>query len=35
MIVLFFTQKEPWDGTLHHDIREAVYGPDYLGPKGD
>jgi CubicO group peptidase (beta-lactamase class C family) len=35
MIVLFFTQKEPWDGTLHHDIREAVYGADYLGPKGD
>jgi CubicO group peptidase (beta-lactamase class C family) len=35
MIVLFFTQKEPWDGTLHHDIRQAVYGPSYLGPKGD
>jgi CubicO group peptidase (beta-lactamase class C family) len=35
MIVLFFTQKEPWDGTLHHDIREAVYGPGYLGPNGD
>jgi CubicO group peptidase (beta-lactamase class C family) len=35
MIVLFFTQKEPWDGTLHHDIREAVYGRSYLGPKGD
>jgi CubicO group peptidase (beta-lactamase class C family) len=35
MIVLFFTQKEPWDGTLHHDIRQAVYGPNYLGPKGD
>ena len=35
MIVLFFTQKEPWDGTLHHDIRAAVYGPGYLGPKGD
>jgi len=35
MIVLFFTQKEPWDGTLHHDIRAAVYGANYLGPKGD
>ena len=35
MIVLFSTQKEPWDGTLHHDIRQAIYGPDYLGPKGD
>jgi hypothetical protein len=22
----------PFDGTLHHDIRQAVYGPDYTGP---
>ena len=35
MAVVFFVQTEPFDGTLHHDIREAVYGPDYLGPKGD
>ena len=35
MAVVFFVQKDPFDGTLHHDIREAVYGPDYLGPKGD
>jgi CubicO group peptidase (beta-lactamase class C family) len=35
MAVVFLVQKEPFDGTLHHDIREAVYGPDYLGPKGD
>jgi CubicO group peptidase (beta-lactamase class C family) len=31
MAVVFATQKEPFDGTLHHDIREAVYGPDYTG----
>lgn len=35
MIVLFFTRKEPWDGTLHHEVRKAVYGKDYLGPKRD
>jgi CubicO group peptidase (beta-lactamase class C family) len=35
MAVVFLVQKDPYDGTLHHDIREAVYGPNYLGPKGD
>jgi CubicO group peptidase (beta-lactamase class C family) len=35
MVVVFLTQKDPFDGSLHHDIRAAVYGPDYLGPKGD
>ena len=35
MVVVFLTQKDPFDGTLHHDIRQAVYGADYLGPKGD
>jgi CubicO group peptidase (beta-lactamase class C family) len=35
MAVVFLVQKDPFDGTLHHDIREAVYGPSYLGPKGD
>ncbi len=35
MAVVFATQKIPFDGTLHHDIRDAVYGPGYLGPKGD
>ena len=35
MAVVFFTQRIPFDATLHHDIREAVYGPGYLGPKGD
>ncbi len=35
LVVIFATQKLPFDGTLHHDIREAVYGRGYLGPKGD
>lgn len=32
---VFFVQTAPFDGTLHKDIRAAVYGPDYLGPAGD
>ncbi len=32
MAVVFFTQVIPFDGTLHHDIRLAVYGADYTGP---
>lgn len=35
MAVVFATQKIPFDGTLHHDLRDAVYGSDYLGPAGD
>ena len=35
LAAVFFTQKAPFDGTLHHDIREAIYGPQYLGPPGD
>jgi len=35
MVVIFATQKLPFDGTLHRDIRAAVYGPDYRGPAGD
>ncbi len=35
MAVVYFVQSRPFDGTLHHDIREAVYGQGYLGPKGD
>ena len=35
LAAVFFAQKAPFDGTLHHDIREAVYGPQYLGPAGD
>lgn len=31
MVVIFATQKLPFDGTLHHDIREAVYGKGYAG----
>jgi CubicO group peptidase (beta-lactamase class C family) len=35
LTAVFFVQTLPFDGTLHHDIREAVYGPGYLGPPGD
>jgi CubicO group peptidase (beta-lactamase class C family) len=32
---VFFVQSEPYDGSLHRDIRRAVYGDDYMGPRGD
>jgi CubicO group peptidase (beta-lactamase class C family) len=35
LAAVFLVQSEPFDGTLHHDFRDAVYGPNYLGPKGD
>ena len=35
LTAVYFAQVMPFDGTLHHGIREAVYGPDYLGPPGD
>jgi CubicO group peptidase (beta-lactamase class C family) len=35
MATVFFVQTMPFDGTLHRDIRAAIYGADYLGPKGD
>ncbi|WP_423603834.1 serine hydrolase domain-containing protein [Sphingomonas sp. MS122] len=35
MAVVFFTQTMPFDGTLHTDIRKAVYGADYRGPEGN
>jgi len=31
---VYFVQVMPFDGTLHHDIRTAVYGSDYLGGGG-
>jgi CubicO group peptidase (beta-lactamase class C family) len=31
MAVVVLTQKIEFDGTLHHDIREAIYGADYAG----
>jgi CubicO group peptidase (beta-lactamase class C family) len=31
MAVVFATQKTPFDGSLHHDIREAIYGAGYSG----
>ena len=35
LAAVFFVQKMPFDGALHHDIRAAIYGPAYLGPPGD
>lgn len=35
LTAVFFVQTYPFDATLHHDLRAAVYGADYLGPKGD
>ena len=35
MATVYFVQVMPFDGTLHHDIRQAVYGAGYLGPTGD
>jgi CubicO group peptidase (beta-lactamase class C family) len=29
MAVVFLTQKVEFDGALHHDIRDAIYGADY------
>jgi len=35
LTAVFFVQTFPFEGTLHRDFRAAVYGPNYLGPKGD
>ena len=35
LAAVFFTQKMAFDGTLHRDLRAAIYGADYLGPGGD
>jgi len=35
LAAVFFVQTMPFDGTLHRDLRAAIYGADYLGPKGD
>ena len=35
LTAVFFVQSDPFNGTLHRDIRRAVYGDAYLGPKGD
>ncbi|WP_430425166.1 serine hydrolase domain-containing protein [Phenylobacterium sp.] len=35
LTAVFFVQTYPFDATLHRDLRAAVYGPNYLGPKGD
>ena len=35
LAAVYFVQTDPFDMSLHHDFRQAVYGPGYLGPKGD
>ena len=35
LAAVYFVQTDPFDISLHHDFRQAVYGPGYLGPKGD
>jgi CubicO group peptidase (beta-lactamase class C family) len=35
LTAVFLVQTDPFDGTLHRDFRKAVYGDNYLGPKGD
>lgn len=35
LAAVFFVQTMPFDGTLHHDIRDAVYGETYVGPEGN
>jgi CubicO group peptidase (beta-lactamase class C family) len=35
LTAVFFVQTLPYDGTLHRDLRAAVYGPGYKGPPGD
>ena len=33
LTAVFFVQTMPFDGTLHHDFRQAVYGAGYRGPE--
>lgn len=35
LAAVFFTQKMPFDATLHRDIRKAIYGDAYAGPPGN
>jgi len=35
LTVVFLVQVFPLDGAHHRDLRKAVYGEDYVGPKGD
>lgn len=35
LAAVFFVQVVPFDGTLHQDLRRAIYGDAYLGPVGD
>ncbi len=35
LTAVFLVQVIPFDGTLHRDLRRAVYGEAYAGPTGD
>jgi CubicO group peptidase (beta-lactamase class C family) len=35
LAAVLFVSTAPFDGTMHVDIRKAIYGADYLGPPGD
>jgi CubicO group peptidase (beta-lactamase class C family) len=35
LAAVFFVQTMPFDGTLHRDIRAAIYGATYMGPPGN
>lgn len=35
LTTVFLVQTLPFDGTLHRDLRKAVYGDGYVGPEGD
>jgi len=35
LAAVYFVQSDPFNRSLHRDIRRAVYGDNYLGPKGD
>ncbi|WP_235425395.1 serine hydrolase domain-containing protein [Croceibacterium mercuriale] len=35
LTAVFFVQVVPFDGTLHRDLRRAIYGDAYQGPAGD
>ena len=35
LTAVFFVQTMPFDGTMHRDVRAAIYGGDYLGPQGN
>jgi CubicO group peptidase (beta-lactamase class C family) len=34
LTIVFLVQTVPFDGSLHHDLRKAIYGDVYAGPEG-